>query len=219
MRLTTTAVELNRYAAHYVSPLDSVVILEGAPIVGPDRAEKLIGAIIKVAKKEAGVQVNARAIEMPTGEDGKSKGHLFITLNNQQEAQAFTRSLHEYAFDKKHVFKIIPYNQIDRLSSLDEEFIEPPTEKWVPRVSPLRVVPIVVRALITEILLRPFNRNTLGIGWQILLDEINYYCTGRMTLRLPGTRNLLPLILLSNATYVAPSLLLHTRAALTNAER
>ncbi|ORY91635.1 translation initiation factor eIF-3b [Leucosporidium creatinivorum] len=122
-----------RYASQYVSPLDSVVILDGAPVVGPDRADKLIGAIVKSASKEAGLTVPRSAFEMPTESDGQSKGFMFVTLNNPTEAQAFQRALHEFKFDKRHTFRVVPFADVGNYEQLEETYVEPPTEEWAPR--------------------------------------------------------------------------------------
>lgn len=146
----------HRYASEYVSPLDSVVILDGAPgvyymrrhvqhvliylslpitVVGPDRADKLIGAIIKSAAKEAGLTVSRSAIEMPVESDQQSKGYMFVTLNNPTEAQQFQRAMHDLKFDKRHTFRVVPFTDIDKYENLDETYVEPPKEDWKPRVS------------------------------------------------------------------------------------
>lgn len=114
-----------------------VVILDGAPIVGSDRSDKLIQVIIKAAKKEAGIVVHSSQIEMKMGDDGKSKGFLFINLRNQYEVDSFKSHLNEYQFDKKHTFKVIPANQLDNYNQLSEQWLEPQKEKWVPRVAHL----------------------------------------------------------------------------------
>ncbi|GAA5822070.1 hypothetical protein JCM11251_004847 [Rhodosporidiobolus azoricus] len=122
-----------KYTIHYESPLDSVVILDGAPVVGQDKADRLLKALCKAASKEAGLSVSPDQIEMPTDESGQSKGFLFITLNNQIEAQAFQRALHGHAFDKRHTFSVIPFTEVDSYAGLEEEYKEPPKEEWAPR--------------------------------------------------------------------------------------
>ncbi|BGP15058.1 Translation initiation factor 3 subunit b [Rhodosporidiobolus nylandii] len=115
------------------SPLDSVVILDGAPVVGADKADRLVKALCKTASKEAGVALSPDQIEMPTDEAGQSKGFLFVTLNNQVEAQQFQRALHGHAFDKRHTFSVVPFTEVDSYTGLEEEYKEPETEEWAPR--------------------------------------------------------------------------------------
>lgn len=68
----------------------------------------------------------------------QSKGFMFITLQNSNEAQIFQRSLHGVAFDKRHTFTVIPFSEVDKYESLTEEWVAPQTEEWKPRVSLLR---------------------------------------------------------------------------------
>lgn len=124
-----------RYASEYVSPLDSVVILDGAPVVGQDKAERLLKAITKSAQKEGAVSLNTSQIEMPTDESGNSKGYMFISLNNPTEANAFQRTMHGLAFDKRHTFSVVPFTEVDSYTELTEEYKEPEAEEWAPRVS------------------------------------------------------------------------------------
>ncbi|BGO90717.1 hypothetical protein NBRC10512_000656 [Rhodotorula toruloides] len=122
-----------KYATEYVSPLDSVVILDGAPIVGQDKVDRLLKAVVKAAAKEAGVSVSTQQIEMPLDEQGQSKGFMFVSLDNPTEAQAFQRALHGHAFDKRHTFSVVPFTDVDSYANLDEEFHEPSKEDWAPR--------------------------------------------------------------------------------------
>ncbi|KAM0745762.1 translation initiation factor eIF-3b [Meredithblackwellia eburnea MCA 4105] len=120
-----------KYASHYVSPLGNAIILDGAPVVGPDRADKLIGAIIKAAQNQAGIRIPRDNFDMPTGSDEKSKGYIFITLASAQEAQVLQRALHGYAFDKKHSFSVIPFADVDRFEGLEDKWVAPEKEEWV----------------------------------------------------------------------------------------
>ncbi|GAA6061251.1 hypothetical protein JCM10212_000692 [Sporobolomyces blumeae] len=122
-----------KYASEYVSPLDSVVILDGAPVVGSDKADRLLKAITKSASKEASIAIQASQIEMPTDKDGQSKGFMFITLENPTEAQAFQRAMHGLAFDKRHTFSVIPFTEVESYTTLTEEYQEPAKEEWAPR--------------------------------------------------------------------------------------
>ena len=106
-------------------------------MVGPDRADKLIGALIKSTSKETGIALPRSAIEMPTEADGQSKGFMFITLANPTEASVFQRALHDFKFDKRHTFRVVPFADVGNFEHLEEEYVEPPSEEWQPRVSPL----------------------------------------------------------------------------------
>ncbi|BGP39068.1 Translation initiation factor 3 subunit b [Rhodotorula kratochvilovae] len=122
-----------QYTAEYTSPLDSVVILDGAPVVGQDKADRLVKVILKTVGKEAGIALTADQVEMPFGDDNQSKGFMFISLANPQEAQALQRALHGLAFDKRHTFTVVPFTDVESYATLDDEYKEPPQEDWAPR--------------------------------------------------------------------------------------
>lgn len=137
----------NRFASEYASPLDSVVVLDGAPVVGQDKADRLLKALVKTASKEAGVALQTHQIEMPTDQDGQSKGFMFISLQNPTEAQAFQRALDGYAFDKRHTFSVVPFSEVESYANLDDEYVEPEQDEWAPRVSPSPLLSRVLASL------------------------------------------------------------------------
>ncbi|KAI5481585.1 translation initiation factor eIF-3 subunit 9 [Pseudohyphozyma bogoriensis] len=122
-----------KYSSHYESPLEACVILDGCPVVGPDRADKLISAIVKSTLKEVGIKLSKDQLEMPmdAGADGKSKGFVFVTLASESEAKGFQRGMHGVAFDKRHTFSVIPFLEVEKYEQLTEEWKEPETEEWV----------------------------------------------------------------------------------------
>lgn len=101
-------------------------------MVGLERLDKLVGAIKKLILKETGLVVERESMEIPL-EGEKSKGFMFITLQNSAQSQIFIRILNDYPFDKKHTFKIIQFDSVDNYNSLTETYTQPPTEDWVPR--------------------------------------------------------------------------------------
>lgn len=124
-----------------MSPLDSVVILDGAPVVGSDKADRLLKAIVKSATKEASISLNPSQIEMPTDASGNSKGFMFVSLENPTEANSFQRAMHGLAFDKRHTFSVVPFTEVDSFNDLQEEYQEPEEEEWAPRVSQYHTSP------------------------------------------------------------------------------
>ena len=129
----------SRYALEYVSPLDAVVIVDGVPVVGADRMDKLQSAIVKAVQKEAGIKLSKQQLDFPLESDGQSKGFMFVTLSNPAEAQAFQRTMHEYKFDKRHTFSVVLFSDVDKYSNVSTEWKEPEAGPWQPRVRALIV--------------------------------------------------------------------------------
>lgn len=110
-------------------------MLDGAPVVGQDKADRLLKAITKTASKEAGIAVQTHQIEMPVDEQGQSKGFMFVSLHNPTEAQVFQRALDGYAFDKRHTLSVVPFTEVESYANLDDNYVEPEQDEWAPRVS------------------------------------------------------------------------------------
>lgn len=108
-------------------------MLDGAPVVGQDKADRLLKAITKTASKEAGIAVQTHQIEMPTDDQGQSKGFMFVSLHNPTEAQVFQRALDGYAFDKRHTLSVVPFTEVESYANLDDNYVEPEQEEWAPR--------------------------------------------------------------------------------------
>ncbi|GAA5841347.1 hypothetical protein JCM9279_000622 [Rhodotorula babjevae] len=122
-----------QFTAEYVSPLDSVVILDGAPLVGQDKVDRLLKAVLKAVTKEAGLSLSPDQVEMPLDESNTTKGFMFVSLHSPTEAQQFQRALHGHAFDKRHTFTVVPFTDVDSYANLDEEYRAPDKEDWAPR--------------------------------------------------------------------------------------
>lgn len=108
-------------------------MLDGAPVVGQDKADRLLKAITKTASKEAGIAVQTSQIEMPVDDQGQSKGFMFVSLHNPTEAQVFQRALDGYAFDKRHTLSVVPFAEVESYANLDDNYVEPQQEEWAPR--------------------------------------------------------------------------------------
>lgn len=166
-----------------MSPLDSVVILDGAPVVGTDKAERLLKAISKSASKEASLSLSPQQIEMPTDQDGNSKGFMFVSLENPTEALAFQRAMHGLAFDKRHTFSVVPFSEVESYQSLEQEYKEPEEEEWAPRVSSSRILSFLYFSPTLRV---SSDRSTSVHGSQIPLVVINSFCTKETTSALRG---------------------------------
>ncbi len=63
-----------RYAVDVHESLDDVIVIDGVPVVGKDREEKLKETIAKRFKQTAGLNVDVQSMNLPYGDDGQSKG-------------------------------------------------------------------------------------------------------------------------------------------------
>ncbi|KAK9479963.1 hypothetical protein V1514DRAFT_366395 [Lipomyces japonicus] len=99
--------------------LDTAIVVDGAPIV----SEKKVETLTKVLKKlfsEAG-RLKEDGFSMPLGEDGKSKGYLFIQYETPEQADAAVRKLNNKRLDNKHTLLVNKFTDIETYGADDEE--------------------------------------------------------------------------------------------------
>lgn len=127
--------------------------MDGVPIVGKDKLEKLLAKICKEFSKK-GVVIKSDDIHVPwDNSTSKNKGYvarsafsnqyshphqqhsfLFIEFRNVDEANLALVSLHNHPFDTRHVFKLNRFADIEKYANLDESYVEPEAEDFVPKV-------------------------------------------------------------------------------------
>ncbi|TIB70164.1 hypothetical protein E3P77_00082 [Wallemia ichthyophaga] len=115
------------YAKHSIepiNPLDSIVVLDGMPIISPEKQSKLFKALTKAISAKAGIDVSDDQFYMPLNQ-GKSDGYIFLTLKSSNEANTLINKLDDSPFDSKHTFKINKFSQIDAYLNASDEYTEP----------------------------------------------------------------------------------------------
>ncbi|KAK9460698.1 uncharacterized protein V1516DRAFT_677403 [Lipomyces oligophaga] len=112
--------------------LDSIVVVDGCPIVN----DKKVDALTKVLKKlfsEAG-RIQEDGFYMPMGSDGKSKGYVFISFDTPEQAERAIRGLNNRRLDNKHTLLVNHFSDIERYGEDDddeeEEYEDPPEEPY-----------------------------------------------------------------------------------------
>eukprot|EP00094_Tigriopus_californicus_P003747 TCALIF_03606-PA protein Name:"Similar to Eif3b Eukaryotic translation initiation factor 3 subunit B (Mus musculus)" AED:0.03 eAED:0.03 QI:134/0.75/0.8/1/1/1/5/29/718 len=104
--------------------VDSVVVVDGTPVVGPDRLDKLKKIVSKVFG-QVGDIVNEHH---PVEANGTSKGYVFLEYANHATALEAVRSLNNYRLDKQHKFTVNLFSDFDKYMSIPDEW-EPPKEE------------------------------------------------------------------------------------------
>jgi translation initiation factor 3 subunit B len=106
----------------------SAVIIDNIPVIGQDKFVRLQGAIMKCIK-QAG-QVDDSDLYIPTDADGNTLGFCFVKFANNDDASLAVKVLNNYAFDKKHTFKVSPYSALDEYANVPDDFVAPPMEYY-----------------------------------------------------------------------------------------
>lgn len=104
--------------------VDSVVVVDGTPVVGAERVDKLKSVIRKIFSKLGNV-VNEH---YPTDEEGKTKGYIFLEYPNHGCAVEAVKTLDQYKLDKQHTFTVSLFSDFDKYLNIPDEW-EPPQEE------------------------------------------------------------------------------------------
>lgn len=100
--------------------LDTVIIVDNVPVVGPDRLAKLKSIIRKVFSKFGNV-VN----EFYPEEDDKTKGFVFLEFSNASDAANAIKTANGYKLDKNHTFVVNSFSDLDKYKDVSEEWTPP----------------------------------------------------------------------------------------------
>eukprot|EP00928_Gymnodinium_smaydae_P003346 TRINITY_DN111_c0_g2_i1.p2 TRINITY_DN111_c0_g2~~TRINITY_DN111_c0_g2_i1.p2 ORF type:complete len:700 (+),score=206.55 TRINITY_DN111_c0_g2_i1:98-2197(+) len=91
----------------------------GLPKVNKDKYDRLSGVLNKIIGKYG---ENER--HMPLNpETGETDGFAIVTYNTQESADTALKTLDGMALDKKHVFKVLPLDQFDEITSRSDKFV------------------------------------------------------------------------------------------------
>merc|ERR1719474_163485 len=100
--------------------LDTVIIVDNIPVVGPDRIEKLKNIIRKVFSKFGNV-VN----EYYPEQDGKTTGYIFLEFSHASDAANAVKTANGYKLDKSHTFIVNAFSDFDKFQNISEDYVVP----------------------------------------------------------------------------------------------
>ncbi|XP_012878964.1 PREDICTED: eukaryotic translation initiation factor 3 subunit B [Dipodomys ordii] len=97
--------------------IDSVIVVDNVPQVGPDRLEKLKNVIHKIFSK-FGKITNDYYPE----EDGKTKGYIFLEYAAPAHAVDAVKNADGYKLDKQHTFRVNLFTDFDKYMTISDEW-------------------------------------------------------------------------------------------------
>ncbi|KAH7880617.1 eukaryotic translation initiation factor eIF2A-domain-containing protein [Lentinula edodes] len=122
-----------KYKVDYDGSFDNTLIVDGVPIIDNSKLERLLTKICKEFSRK-GVPVKQDDIFIPWDEaTGKSKGYLFMDFRNAHDANNALLAMNNHPFDAKHVFKLNRFDEIEKYANMDETYVEPEQEEYMPR--------------------------------------------------------------------------------------
>ncbi len=104
--------------------VDAVIVIDGIPVVGQDRLEKLRGVVRKICGKFGRV-VNEH---YPLDAEGRTKGYAFLEFGAHGSAVEAVRTINNYKLDKQHTFAVNMFSDFDKFLDIPDEW-EPPNEE------------------------------------------------------------------------------------------
>lgn len=105
--------------------LDTVIIVDNIPVVGPDRVEKLKNIIRKVFSKFGNV-VN----EYYPEKDGKTTGYIFLEFSHASDAANAVKTANGYKLDKSHTFVVNAFSDFDKFNNISEDYVVPEAREY-----------------------------------------------------------------------------------------
>ncbi|XP_041363161.1 eukaryotic translation initiation factor 3 subunit B-like [Gigantopelta aegis] len=106
--------------------IDSVVVVDNVPSVGPDRLEKLQNVLHKLFSK-FGKIVN----EHYPMEDGKTKGYIFLEYSSPLHAQEAVKMTNGYKLDKQHTFCVNLFSDFEKYENIPAKWETPQPKPYV----------------------------------------------------------------------------------------
>ncbi|RCH94154.1 Translation initiation factor 3 subunit b, partial [Rhizopus stolonifer] len=127
------------YEKHYVdteTDFDTIVVVDGAPIVDEAKEEKLITVLTKLFTKSAG-EIKESGIWMPMtpNEEGKktSSGYLFIDFVTPESAHAAVKNLDGHKLSKSVVLSVNKFTDVEKYNDMNEQYVEPDIQPFEPK--------------------------------------------------------------------------------------
>ena len=106
--------------------VDSVIVVDGVPVVAGERVEKLKNVIRKIYSK-FGKLVNEH---YPCTEDGSTKGYIFLEFSSHANAVEAVKSTNNYKLDKMHTFVVNLFSDFDKYGNIPDEWEAPLTQPY-----------------------------------------------------------------------------------------
>ncbi|KAK1232716.1 Translation initiation factor 3 subunit b, partial [Marasmius sp. AFHP31] len=122
-----------KYRVEYDDSFDNTLLIDGVPIIDKSKLEKLLAKICKEFSRK-GAPIKPDDIFMPWDDStGKNKGYLFVDFRNADEANIALTAMHDHPFDSRHTFKVNRFTDVEKYAQIDETYIEPEDEEFVPK--------------------------------------------------------------------------------------
>ncbi|XP_072240860.1 eukaryotic translation initiation factor 3 subunit B isoform X2 [Leuresthes tenuis] len=100
--------------------IDSMVVVDNVPQVGPERLEKLKNVIHKIFSKFGKITT-----EFYPEADGMTKGYIFLEYAAPTQALEAVKNADGYKLDKQHTFRVNLFTDFDKYMTISDEWETP----------------------------------------------------------------------------------------------
>ncbi|CAL8271732.1 eukaryotic translation initiation factor 3, subunit Ba [Gadus morhua] len=100
--------------------IDSVVVVDNVPQVGPERLEKLKNVVNKIFSKFGKI-----TNEFWPMDNGMTKGYIFLEYLAPTQAQEAVKNADGYKLDKQHTFRVNVFTDFDKYMNISDEWETP----------------------------------------------------------------------------------------------
>ncbi|XP_060116568.1 eukaryotic translation initiation factor 3 subunit B [Heteronotia binoei] len=97
--------------------IDSVIVVDNVPQVGPDRLEKLKNVIHKIFSKFGKI-----TNEFYPESDGQTKGYIFLEYTSPTHALDAVKNADGYKLDKQHTFRVNLFTDFDKYMNISDDW-------------------------------------------------------------------------------------------------
>lgn len=101
--------------------VESVVVVDGVPQIGPERLEKLKSVINKTFAKMGNI-VNEY---YPVNEQGHTKGYIFLEYGHPSHAAEAIKVMNNYKLDRQHTFQVNLFTDFSKYGQIPDEWSPP----------------------------------------------------------------------------------------------
>mmetsp|Transcript_5414 Transcript_5414/g.5569 ORF Transcript_5414/g.5569 Transcript_5414/m.5569 type:complete len:758 (+) Transcript_5414:101-2374(+) len=126
-------------APEFVPDFGSAIIVDNIPVIGPERMDKLKGVLTKLYSQiNPAEEFKPSDIYMPFDDVTKqSLGFCFIKFKSKEDADKAVQVTQGFQLDKKHHFNVTLYADLEKYSSVPDEYVPPEPVPFHPRPNPL----------------------------------------------------------------------------------
>jgi len=107
--------------------IENVVVIDGLPVVGDDRLDKLKGVVRKIFGKFGPISNEYFASSLP---EGQNTSYMFIEYQDSNTAAEAIKTMDGYKFDKNHTLMVNLFTDFEKYENITEDWKTPEPQPY-----------------------------------------------------------------------------------------